>query len=172
MKSPEHFRKKSIDLKSLYTEDQLDRTSELWKKNPELMKERDEKRLKTVLELVENNKLKNSTEYLQAAMLLQHGTELKHYEMAHELAKKALEMGHESKEDEPDVLWLVAATKDRALMFANKPQLYGTQYKMGEDGLWYLWDVDESITDEERAKMHVEPLAEAKAAADKMNQVN
>ncbi len=171
-KKIENIYSKDVDLATLYHDDQLDRVSNLWQSNPELMKKRDEERLAKVMSLIENDKLITSTDYLQAAMILQHGTSTQHYETAHDLAKKAFDMGHESKDDEPDLLWLIAATKDRALMSDGKPQMYGTQYKLGEDDKWYLWDVDDSVTDEEREKMHVEPLAEAKAAADKMNQVD
>ena len=165
----EHIYSNDVLLTTLYNDDQLDRKSNLWQSDPELMKKRDQERLARVMSLIENNNLITSTDYLQAAMILQHGTSTQHYETAHDLAKKTFDMGHKSEDDEPDLLWLIAATKDRALMSAGKPQMYGTQYKLGEDNQWYLWDVDDSVTDEEREKMHVEPLAEAKVAADEMN---
>lgn len=37
------------------------------------------------------------------------------------------------------------------------------------DGKWILWEVDPSITDEERARWDVPPLAAAKARVKQMN---
>lgn len=64
--------------------------------------------------------------------------------------------------------WLAAAAKDRWLMWQNKPQLYGTQFKK-VDGRWILWEVDPTVTDEERARWNVPPLEEAKKKAEALN---
>lgn len=64
--------------------------------------------------------------------------------------------------------WLAAASKDRYLMTLGKPQLYGTQFKK-VDGKWILWEVDPSVTDEERAKWGVPPLVEARKRAEELN---
>jgi hypothetical protein len=63
---------------------------------------------------------------------------------------------------------LAAAAKDRFLMHSGKPQLYGTQFVL-EGETWVLYEVDPSITDEERARWGVPPLAEARRSAEEMN---
>src|SRR3954452_1437676 len=87
------------------------------------------------------------------------------YDQASEWATKAVELDP----DYPGVRWLAAAAKDRYLMWSGKPQLYGTQFKKDKDGPWYLWQVDPTVTDEERAKWDVPPLARAKARAVALN---
>ena len=79
---------------------------------------------------------------------------------------EVLSLGIEGKRS----LWraLAAASKDRSLMWQGKPQLYGTQFKK-VDGRWILWEVDPSITDEERAKWNVPPLAEQKKKLETLN---
>lgn len=158
------------ELKRIYDEDQKDRLEKLWEKDEKLMAERDAVRLKRILELVERNQLKTPADFLHAAMILQHGRETKHYKLAHKLAKKAAEQGYVPEQNEADPVWLAAAAKDRALMSQGKPQLYGTQFKRdSKDSPWYLYQVDPSITDEERAKFHVRTLAESQKRADDLN---
>ncbi len=51
----------------------------------------------------------------------------------------------------------------------GKPQIYGTQFRQVE-GIWILDQIDEkAVTDEERAKWHVPPLADSKKRAEQMN---
>ncbi len=170
----DNFEKPDLDeLNILYNEDQKDRREKLWRINPELMSERDSHRLERVLNLVNNDGLKKPEDFLHAAMILQHGSETYHYELAHKLAQNAAAQGYIPEIGEVDPLWLAAAAKDRALMSQGKPQLYGTQSrKDAKDGLWYLYEVDPNITDEERAKFHVEPLSEAQKRVKDLNASN
>jgi hypothetical protein len=48
------------------------------------------------------------------------------------------------------------------------PQLYGTQFKKVDDR-WVLWEVAPTITDEERAKWNVPPLAEQRKKLETLN---
>lgn len=158
------------NLKKIYDEDQKDRVEKLWERDEKLMAERDATRLKRILELVEQDQLETSADYLHAAMILQHGSETKHYELAHELAQKAADNGYVPEQGEADPLWLAAAAKDRSLMSQGKPQLYGTQIKKdSKEGAWYLYPVDPSVTDEERARFHVRTLADSQKRADNLN---
>ncbi len=158
------------ELGIIYDEDQKDRTERLWEKDPELMAERDLSRLRKVLELVENDQLVKPSDFLHAAMILQHGSETRHYELAHELAQKAADQGYVPEVGEVNPLWLAAAAKDRSLMSQGKPQLYGTQSKRDTmEGPWYLYQVDPSITDEERARFHVRPLSELAKRVEDLN---
>ena len=89
-----------------------------------------------------------------AAFIFQHGNCLEHYDLAHQLAKWALERGY------TQARWICAATRDRALMSRGLPQKYGTQYIAYGDGPLELYDYDRATTDEERAQYDVPPLHE------------
>jgi hypothetical protein len=97
-------------------------------------------------------------------MVFQHGSEVSDYRLAHALALKAAELDPANKE----ARWLAAASRDRELMTLGKPQLYGTQFRK-EGERWVLYDVDPAVTDAERAKWNVPPLAAAKARAEAMS---
>lgn len=73
------------------------------------------------------------------------------YELAHEYAKKAIQMGSNVNK------WLYAATLDRWLVSQGKKQRYGTQFKKVK-GKWQLLPVDETVTDIERENYGVPPL--------------
>src|SRR5262249_9166116 len=97
-------------------------------------------------------------------MVFQHGNDVADYQLSNQLALKAAELDPTNKK----ARWLAAASKDRELMNLGKPQLYGTQFRT-ENGKWVLYDVDPSITDEERANWNVPPLEQAKKRAEAMN---
>jgi ribosomal 50S subunit-recycling heat shock protein len=103
--------------------------------------------------MVEQGMVRTADDYYHAAMLLQHGEKLEHWQQARELAIKAAEMGH------PRARYLAAAALDRWLMRQGKPQKYGTNSWPDKDG-WRVWDYDPTTTDEERAEWDVPPLAE------------
>jgi hypothetical protein len=153
--------KPNAELARLYEEDQQDRSGG---SGQDGMGTRDADRKKRVLEIVEQGALKESADYFHAAMVLQHGDSPEDYKRAHELCLKAVDLDSGNE----DARWLAAASLDRYLMSQGKPQLYGTQTRK-VDGKWVLWNVDPSITDEERAKWKVPPLAEARQRAEKMN---
>jgi hypothetical protein len=68
--------------------------------------------------------------------------------------------------DAPRCRWLSAAAWDRILVQLNKPQWYGTQFKISPSGQWELHPVDETaVTDQDRGALNVPPLSEAKALA-------
>jgi hypothetical protein len=153
------------DLVRLYQEDQDDRAGDLDNSDWKAMAQHDADRRKRVLEIMEKGGAREAGDYIHAAMVYQHGTKPEDYDRANQWATKAVELDP----DYPGARWLAAASKDRYLMWSGKPQLYGTQFKKDKDGPWYLWQVDPSITDEERAKWDVPPLARAKARAEALN---
>ncbi len=155
----------NADLERLYQEDQADRASNLDSTDWKAMEQHDADRRKRVLEIVEKGGAREAADYVHAAMVYQHGTKPEDYDRANQWATKAVELDP----DYPGARWLAAASKDRYLMWSGKPQLYGTQFRKDKDGPWYLWQVDPSITDEERAKWDVPPLARAKARAAALN---
>lgn len=126
----------------------------------------DAERRKRVLEIAGKGGLREAEDYFGAALVFQHGDNPEDYERAHQWCLKALELDPEH----PSARWLAAATKDRYLMNTGKPQLYGTQYRRDNaTGKWYLYEVDPSVTDDDRAEWDVPPLAAARKRVEQMN---
>jgi len=118
-----------------------------------------------VKEILAAGDVKAADDYFHAAMVLQHGQGPEDYKLAHELALKASELDA----DHSTARWLAAAAKDRYLHSIGEPQIYGTQFRK-VDGKWTLEPIDESaVTDEERARWGVPPLASAKEREKAMN---
>jgi hypothetical protein len=155
----------NAELERLYTDDQKDRAGNLEGTAWQAVEKRDAERRKRVLEIVEKGGAKEAGDYIHAAMVFQHGSTPDDLDHANRWATKAVELDSEY----PGARWLAAASRDRWLMDSGKPQLYGTQFRRDKDGPWYLWRVDPSITDEERAKWDVPPLARSKARAEALN---
>jgi hypothetical protein len=154
------------ELYQMYEEDEADRgTAPNVKADWQAISERDGARRKRVLELFRSASLKVADDYYHAAMILQHGSAAEDFDLAHQLSLKASDLEPTNLE----ARWLAAASKDRYLMTLGKPQLYGTQFKRDRGGPWYLYPVDPSITDEERARWNVPPLAELKKRAEALN---
>jgi len=152
----------NAELLRIYEEDQADRQGEIdWSR----VAPRDEARHGRVLELLAAGDVKAADDYFHAAMVLQHGSEPDDYRRAHELALKAVELDP----DQRTAKWLAAAARDRYLQSVGEPQIYGTQFRL-VDGTWTLDPIDEdAVTDEERARWGVPPLAEARRRAAEMN---
>ncbi len=85
------------------------------------LNERDQQRLEQVLTFYEQGLIKTPEQQYQGAMILQHGAEPEHYELAYQLAQQASENGVEEAE------WLWQAAYDRWQISQGKPQVYGTQ---------------------------------------------
>jgi tetratricopeptide (TPR) repeat protein len=152
------------ELYELYQADQGDRHAEGdidWA----AVGERDRQRQERVLAIVAAGEARAADDWYHAAMVMQHGDTLDHYQNAHEWAMKAVELDS----DHPKARWLAAAAKDRWLMHQGKPQWYGTQF-VKEGDTWVLYEVDpDEVTDEERARWNVPPLAQARERAKAMN---
>jgi hypothetical protein len=154
----------NAELADIFAADQADRQGAYESIDWKVVTPRDEARRKRVDEIIAAGGAKVADDYYHAAMVFQHGAGLPEIQRAHQLARKAVELDAEHK----SARWLAAASEDRALMYEKKPQRYGTQYTK-RDGTWILWDVDPSVTDDERARWNVPPLAAARARADQMN---
>lgn len=121
-----YFKVNNEELASLYQADQQVRLAGV-KDWDQVNREDSVRRLK-VLKALDRGKVKSAHDYYKAAMIMHHGLDVEDNEKAHELALKALEF------EDPHRMapWLAAASKDRALIRAGKPQWFGTQ------GLEYL----------------------------------
>jgi hypothetical protein len=154
----------NAELAKLYEEDQADRAGTLQNTQWAEVEKRDAARRQRVREIAAAGGAKVAEDYYHAAMVFQHSIKPEDHDQAHDWCLKALELDP----DHPMARWLAAASKDRALMWREKPQLYGTQFKL-VDNKWILWEVDPSITDEERVRWDVPPLAVAKSRVEKLN---
>jgi hypothetical protein len=151
------------ELARMYEEDQGDRSTQPidWAK----VGPRDAARLARVKELVAAGAPKVSDDYYHAAMIFQHGETAEEYAQVETLALRAVAIDPQNKK----ARWLAAAGRDRYLFKIGKPQIYGTQFHK-IDGVWTIEPIDRTaMTDAERAKANVPPLAEAEARAVAMN---
>ncbi len=155
----------SAELRRIHEEDQGDRRPGPAGIDWTVVAPRDAARRQRVKELLEAGEAKVSVDFYHAAMVFQHGEDVADYRRAHELASKAAELDPGNRR----ARWLAAASRDRELMKLGKPQLYGTQFRK-VDGAWELYQTDPSVTDEERARWNVPPLAEARARVIEMNE--
>jgi hypothetical protein len=152
------------ELARLMAEDQADRAPDDpkaidWK----IVGPRDAARLKRVKELYAQNQLKTGADYYHAAMILQHSDVADDFLLAHELCVVAISKGDARGK------WLAAASEDRFLMNIGRPQRFATQFRCdGPNCDFYLYKVDEAVTDELRKALDVPSLAEAKAREAKM----
>lgn len=157
----------NAELRRMYEEDQADRSQPHDQMNWEEISERDRQHRERVTEMLEAGLVKTANDHWHAAMIFQHGGTPEDAKKAHELAKKATELNPEHR----NARWLSAAAWDRYKMYLGEPQWYGTQFRRGEDGIWYLYDVDENaVTDEERKAMGVPTLEESRQQAAEMNE--
>jgi len=109
-----------------------------------------------VAEILAAGGAKIADDYLHAAVVYYRADTGEDAVRSHDLALTALERDPESD----DAKWLVAATEDRRLRHAGKPQKYGTQFVISQ-GNRVLWNIDPSVSDSERERWSVPSLAEA-----------
>ncbi|WP_342380378.1 hypothetical protein NVS55_12350 [Myxococcus stipitatus] len=154
----------NAELFSLFLEDQEDREGELEGRELDwaVIRPRDARRRARVDELLKSGKVQSAKDHFHAGAIFHHG-EGADFQRAHGLLLKSVEL------DPKDGLARVmaATAEDRVLMMQGKPQRYGTQRER-VNGQWRLYAVDPSVTDAERAKWGLPPLAktleEVKAA--------
>ena len=126
------------------------------------LRERDARRRDEVSAILAADRELTAEQRFAAAWILNHGDVAEEAEAAHRLAKHAAEQGFEPAR------WLAAATLDRSLMYAGRPQKYGTN--IVPDGVGYrLWDLEPATTDAERAAWNVPPRAEMERRAEELS---
>ncbi|MES2834569.1 MAG: hypothetical protein V4707_07685 [Pseudomonadota bacterium] len=122
------------------------------------LRARDRIRREQVMALIAGGWPSDPEAIYAAAWVLNHGDTPDEAFLGHRLAVAARDLGH------GPARWLAAAALDRSLMYAGKPQKYGTN--MVPDSVAYrVWDVDPATTDAERAEHDVPPLVELQARA-------
>ena len=122
------------------------------------LRTRDRTRRETVMALLADGWPEVADALYAGAWVLNHGDLSEEAALASRLAARAAELGR------PGARWLAAAALDRSLMYAERPQKFGTN--IVPDGVgWRLWDVDPETTDAERLANDVPTLAEMEARA-------
>ena len=123
------------------------------------LRARGEERLSRVKALAAAGALKSGGDFFAAASILYKRYTLEDAAQARELGAEAARRGH------PTGLWLAANAWDLWLKIARRPQRFGTQYSQDpQTRKLTLYPVDPSVTDEERARWGIPPLAEIPAA--------
>lgn len=135
----------NILLENLYYEDKNERENATTKEQIETLNISTKHRLKQLSQLIPNIDVSEIWNCHYIAYLLQHGDGPKDFKVAHEYAKKAVDMGSRVTK------WLYAATLDRYLISTGKLQRYGTQYRM-IDGKKVYGPTDGTITEEEKSE--------------------
>ena len=161
------MRKISDKIKKIFNADQKDRVSAKLKNYSDkerwgIIGARDRKRLLFLVRLLKKKLHLSGADYFRAAMIFQHGSDVKHIKKAQELAKKGMGLENEK------CRWLYAAATDRILMMKGKKQKFGTQFKKN-GGKWELHPVQPGITDAERRRYNVLPLRKIKIVAGSLN---
>ena len=122
------------------------------------LRTRDRARREAVLELLADGWPEDADALYAAAWVLNHGDLSEEAALGSRLAARAADLGHLGAR------WLAAAALDRSLMYADRPQKFGTN--IVPDGIgWRLWDVDPATTDAERLANDVPTLADMQARA-------
>lgn len=153
-------------LKTLYGDSLRDRLGDgPFESLDEDFLERQEERREEVRRLVKAEQLVTAEDFLYAGVILSTSSHPDDLTAAWASGLKAAELGN-------DLGFRVAAEAiDRVQMVSGAPQRYGTQYYY-VDVLqkWRLYPVDEKTSDEERAAMGVEPMAELLTRVDALNE--
>lgn len=155
---PAHARDDNPELARLAAQDQQDRAEKEGEWD-------DDARRRRVMALLATDAVVTPRDKLHAALILQHtpgtvcgnrlcSTNPENYLLAHYLAQAAFDAGLK------DAGVMVAVTIDRYLSFTEGRQRYGTSQLLDlATGQMYLPQIDRTVTDEERARYGVAPLA-------------
>src|SRR5690606_2254760 len=97
----------------------------------------DTERLAETRAMLDRGEIRSGADYLHAAFIFHHSRETDDILKAHVLATAALAQGYQ------DAAWIAAASLDRYLQGAGRPQIYGTQYiQMGTETTRGAFDPD------------------------------
>src|SRR5688500_1004222 len=117
-------------LRAIVQADQAEREREWKPEDWQGVAQRDgERRAKVQIELAAG-RVNTSSDFFNAALVMQHGQGLEDIRMAHALATIAASLDPSNR----SAKWLKAASWDRMMSTQKKPQWYGTQYVRDADG--------------------------------------
>lgn len=105
--------------------------------------------------LIDAGALHSGSDFEHAAFVFQHGGTPDDYLKAHILAMIAIARGN------TEASWIAAATLDRYLQNSDRPQVFGTQFRVSQDGVATQEPYNRTlIPDALRAAVGVPPQAE------------
>jgi hypothetical protein len=111
---------------NLFVEDQEDaRTIKDEATNAEYL-QRVKMREKTLRTMLAANQIASGRDFLEAAVIFQHGDDADDCLFAHILSMEAMARGTAAAR------WIAAATLDRYLQYTKQPQVFGTQYNIDQ----------------------------------------
>jgi hypothetical protein len=150
-------------LREIKRKDQSDRMGSVGAIDWSVVSVADKKRRTEVAQIMARGEVRTAEDFYNAAMVFQHGESIDDIRLAYSLASISAALDPANKQ----ARWLTAAAWDRIMMRAGQPQWYGTQFTKPIGAQKFeLYKIDESaVTDEERARLGVPPLSEAKAKA-------
>jgi hypothetical protein len=156
-RAPQHTQS-NPELKIMFQEDQRIRSgSPLSPEERARIVRTDADRLAAVKQILLANQIQTAEDYLNASVILQHGSKSEDYLLAHTLAVIG------SSKGDKVCTWLSAATLDRYLQSIGQPQIYGTQSKFSADAQMTQEPYTTGlVTDTLRKELGVPPLADQK----------
>jgi hypothetical protein len=122
----------------------------------------DQKRREKLLPLIP--RAVTAQDFAKISLVFQHGDCVPLFMLANRMASIAIQLtpiGSKLESQDIDPRWLYAATLDRALMYSDLSQKYGTQYTSQGGPCMRLYVVDPRTTDAERAKYNLPSLKQA-----------
>jgi tetratricopeptide (TPR) repeat protein len=150
------------ELINMFESDQADRMS--GKLTRKQINYNDSIREGRVYELLDDEKVRTAKDYTNAGLIFHHGEDSNTYAMAVKMLTKAIEM------DSLVNKWFLACATDRYLLSINKPQIYGTHYKRGDDNIVFRRELDSTIiSDARRIEFGVETLAQQQEKIRRLN---
>lgn len=157
-------------LKTLFTEDQNDRTSGV---DYKIIIKNDRKRRELANVFLKVKEKLTMEEVYYAAMFFHHSANKNDIRKARGLALLNIKRGELLKKENKWVKkskWLFAATTDRLLVREGRPQKYGTQFHQKDsNSSRELFDYDKSTTDKERTALYVPTLKQTLKNLKKMD---
>lgn len=159
--SPDHA------LARIAAADQADREPGPNKIDWSVVGKRDAIRRVQVMQLLNSGEIRTAEDYLDAALIFQHGDTMQDAQLALALATVASRIDPANR----DARVLAADAWDRVMTRAGKPQWYGTQYVRSKTtGKWELYPTEPGvITEAQRRAIGLPTLEEDKAHLDQIN---
>jgi len=154
-------------LAKLEAADQADRDPGLAKIDWNIVSKRDASRRQEVLQVLASGQIKTADDYLDAAIIFQHGDTVQDIQMAYSFASIACQLNPTSR----NAMQLKADAWDRIMIKSGKPQWYGTQFERSKTtGKLVMFPTDpDAVSDLTRKAMGLPTLAETQAMIAKAN---
>jgi hypothetical protein len=155
------------ELQKLERADQSDRASGYNGIDWDTVGKRDANRRARAMEILKSGDVRSAEDYLNAAIIFQHGETVDDTKLALALATTASRIDDTNM----DAKLMTAQAMDRILVKRGKPQWYGTQFfKNKSTGKWEMYPTDPTmVTEAQREAMGIPTVSATKSHLDAMN---